>query len=109
MSKNGCLTRKTRHIERYFYFAREGQQNGLHNLHWLATCIKHASSQHNDKVANCLQTAPTECSCCLTEAHDLQIIPYLNLSAQISIDLKRGGTVSAYSSSSSSSSIVLLH
>jgi hypothetical protein len=35
MAKNGRLTRKTRHIERRFHFVREGQQNGLHSLHWL--------------------------------------------------------------------------
>lgn len=35
MAKNGKLTRKTRHIERRFHFVREGQQNGLHTLHWI--------------------------------------------------------------------------
>jgi hypothetical protein len=35
MAKNGKLTRKTRHVERRFHFVREGQQNGLHTLHWL--------------------------------------------------------------------------
>jgi hypothetical protein len=35
IAKNGRLTRKTRHIERRFHFVKEGQQNGLHSLHWL--------------------------------------------------------------------------
>ena len=36
MAKNGRLTRKTRHIERRFHYVREGQQNGLHALHWIS-------------------------------------------------------------------------
>jgi hypothetical protein len=35
IAKNGRLTRKTRHIERRFHYVREGQQSGLHQLHWI--------------------------------------------------------------------------
>jgi hypothetical protein len=35
IAKNGKLTRKTRHIERRFHFVRQGQQDGLHQLHWI--------------------------------------------------------------------------
>ena len=37
IAKNGKLTRKTRHIERRFHFVRQGQQDGIHQLHWI-TC-----------------------------------------------------------------------
>ncbi|KAI2513994.1 hypothetical protein MHU86_378 [Fragilaria crotonensis] len=33
IAKNGKLTRKTRHIERRFHFVRQGQQDGIHQLH----------------------------------------------------------------------------
>jgi hypothetical protein len=35
IAKNGKLTRKTRHIERRFHFVRQGQQDGIHQLHWI--------------------------------------------------------------------------
>jgi len=35
MAKSGRMTRKTRHIERRFHFVRQGQDNGLHKLHWI--------------------------------------------------------------------------
>jgi hypothetical protein len=35
IAKNGKLTRKTRHIERRFHFVRQGQQEGIHQLHWI--------------------------------------------------------------------------
>ena len=35
IAKNGNLTRKTRHIERRFHFVRQGQQDGIHQLHWI--------------------------------------------------------------------------
>jgi hypothetical protein len=35
IAKNGKLTRKTRHIKRRFHFARQGQQDGIHQLHWI--------------------------------------------------------------------------
>ena len=36
MAKNGRMTRKTRHIERRFHFVRQGQQDGVHQLHWIS-------------------------------------------------------------------------
>jgi len=35
ISRNGRLTRRTRHIERRFHFVRQGQADGLHDIHWL--------------------------------------------------------------------------
>ena len=35
IARNGRLTRKTRHIERRFHFVRQGQQDGIHQLHWI--------------------------------------------------------------------------
>jgi hypothetical protein len=35
IAKNGKLTRKTRHTERRFHFVRQGQQDGIHQLHWI--------------------------------------------------------------------------
>jgi hypothetical protein len=35
ITKNGRLTRKTRHIKRCFHFVRQGQQDGIHQLHWI--------------------------------------------------------------------------
>ena len=35
IAKNGKLTQKTCHIERHFHFVRQGQQDGIHQLHWI--------------------------------------------------------------------------
>jgi hypothetical protein len=35
IAKNGKLTRKTRNIKRRFHFVRQGQQDGIHQLHWI--------------------------------------------------------------------------
>jgi hypothetical protein len=35
IAKNGKLTRKTRHIKRRFHVIRQGQQEGIHQLHWI--------------------------------------------------------------------------
>jgi hypothetical protein len=34
-SKNGERTRKTRHTKQRSHFVRQGQQNGIHQLHWI--------------------------------------------------------------------------
>jgi hypothetical protein len=36
ISKNGKLSRKSRHIERRFEFVRQGHKMGMHELHWLS-------------------------------------------------------------------------
>jgi hypothetical protein len=35
IAKNGKLMRKTRHIKRCFHFVRQGQQDGIRQLHWI--------------------------------------------------------------------------
>ncbi len=35
IAKNGKLTRKTHHIECRFHFVRQGQQDSIHQLHWI--------------------------------------------------------------------------
>jgi hypothetical protein len=35
IAKNGKLTRKARHIKQRFHFVRQGQQDGIHQLHWI--------------------------------------------------------------------------
>ncbi|KAI2505662.1 Reverse transcriptase (RNA-dependent DNA polymerase) [Fragilaria crotonensis] len=61
IAKNGKLTRKTRHIERRFHYVRQGQQDGIHQLHWIPcdsqladiltkTQVSSKIDQHIDKV-----------------------------------------------------------
>ena len=52
MSKNGRLTRKTRHIERRFHFVRQGQENGLHKLHWIPGDFQLADIQTKSQDAS---------------------------------------------------------
>jgi hypothetical protein len=35
IAKNGKITFKTRHIKRRFHCVRQGQQDGIHQLHWI--------------------------------------------------------------------------
>jgi len=54
IAKNGKLTRKTRHIERRFHFVRQGQQDGIHQLHWIPCDSQLADiltkTQHSGKI-----------------------------------------------------------
>ncbi len=35
IAKNGKLTHKARHIKQRFHFVHQGQQDGIHQLHWI--------------------------------------------------------------------------
>ncbi|KAI2496936.1 hypothetical protein MHU86_17577 [Fragilaria crotonensis] len=59
IAKNGKLTRKTRHIERRFHFVRQGQQDGIHQLHWIPVTLNlPTSSPKPNTPAKSILTSP---------------------------------------------------
>ncbi|KAI2491797.1 hypothetical protein MHU86_22765 [Fragilaria crotonensis] len=60
IAKNGKLTRKTRHIERRFHFVRQGQQDGIHQLHWIPCVTPNlpTSSPRLNTPAKLILTSP---------------------------------------------------
>jgi hypothetical protein len=52
MVKNGKMTRKTRHIERSFHFFRQGQQDRVHQLHWVSNVHQLADIMTKTQVAS---------------------------------------------------------
>lgn len=52
MAKNGKMTRKTRHISRRFHYVRQGQQDGVHQLHWISNVHQLADVTTKTQVAS---------------------------------------------------------